>query len=206
MAKFCKSTLVLMLLWPLVGSRAIVSKLKSTKDNGIQRDTPGTIQCPENVPVIDKVERDFGEIYELATHVFEAVVTSQGPPDSNFVFGVNLRLKKCFKGNLKSPQPEHLRMNFTALASDSACMVAAQFSPEKKYIVFAKEIRNLQFWPLATPIEKTKPFAKMLRNLSCKTCGKLARFSYHTISTLLGKKIWNVAVFIGENETRNMFI
>jgi len=152
--------LILLFVWPLVGSKPV--KRSTCLDN-------------PSFQFVDK-EEDLSEIYAAASHVFEAVVTSQSPPDNNFVFGVNLRLRKCFKGKMKSILPEHhLRMNFSLSTSHAtACLVQAKvLMPNKKYIVFAKEVRNRQFWPLMRPVEKTRSLARRLRNLSCKTCGNL---------------------------------
>jgi len=136
-------------VWPLVGGKSV-----------------NTIQC-----------EDLSEVFQTASHVFEAVVLSKSPQASDAGV-VSLKLRKCFKGTIKSYQ---LRMNFSSTLLDSPmekCGIkTTDLLANKKYIVFANEVWKSQFWPLTRPVEKTKLFARKLRHLMCKKCSNV--FTFH---------------------------
>ena len=122
------------------------------------------------------------ELVFAATHVFEAVVTSKSEPDSNLMYGVTLKLKKSLKGDLsKHKNLDYVRMSFLSQHQDTdtvvqgGCAVPAVLEPGKKYIVFAREIRNRQFVPIVSPLPRTKAVIKELKKIICQKCGKLLR-------------------------------
>jgi hypothetical protein len=130
------------------------------------------------------------ELVFASSYVFEAIVISKSQPDLNAIYGVNLRVKKSFKGDLKRGKNlDYVRISFlypgttttTAPVTKSktintstttSCAIPAVLEPGKKYIVFAREIRNRQFVPLSAPVPRTKVLIEELKKVICHKCGK----------------------------------
>jgi hypothetical protein len=90
------------------------------------------------------------------------------------MFGVNFRLRKSFKGDR---QLDYVRLTYYNASSAAPlqtgadeCQVPAVLEPGKKWVVFAREVRNRQFVPVMTPVPRTRALiAELKRTVSPKS-------------------------------------
>ena len=181
LSKIYRSALLIMLLWLLGGTRPVRAKLKKEL-NSSEPLKSAKRQCFSDLNVQHLSSQDLSEIVSASTHIFEASVISKSQPDSNSVFGVNLRLRKTFKGDLlvNGKNLDYVRMSFLTgfqpenelLETGECPAVSAVLEPGKKYLVFSREIRNRQFVPLVAPVPRSKAFIKELKKYICHKCGE----------------------------------
>jgi hypothetical protein len=180
LTKIYRSALLFMLLWLLGGTRPVRAKLKR-EFNSSEPLKPAKRQCFSDLSSQQLSSQDLSDLVAASTHVFEATVISRSQPDPNFAFGVNLRLKKSFKGdlNVNGKNLDYVRMSFHSslpekeVFESGECPVLAVLEPGKKYLVFSREIRNRQFVPLIAPVPRTKAFIKEMKKYICHKCGEL---------------------------------
>ena len=180
LSKKYRSILLIMLLWLLGGTRPVRARQKKEEqfqfsDSNLKS---GKRQC------FHLLNKNLSSSEHLSELVFA----------SNAIYGVNLRVKKSFKGDLKRGKNlDYVRISFshpgtitttitTATAatatsktintSTTSCAIPADLEPGKKYVVFAREIRNRQFVPLSAPVPRTKVLIDELKKVICHKCGK----------------------------------
>ena len=196
LSKKYRSILLIMLLWLLGGTRPVRARQKKEEqfqfsDSNLKS---GKRQCFHLLNKNLSSSEHLSELVFASTNVFEAIVISKSQPDSNAIYGVNLRVKKSFKGDLKRGKNlDYVRISFshpgtitttitTATAatatsktintSTTSCAIPADLEPGKKYVVFARDIRNRQFVPLSAPVPRTKVLIDELKKVICHKCGK----------------------------------
>ena len=187
--KIYRTSLLIMLLWLLGGTKPVRAKL----DRDRRPDKPefesqseaesesGKPRCLAHVDVHNLTAERVAELSAMSTHIFEATVASQSQSDSNGLFGVNFRLKRSFKGDLiNGKHLDYVRMSFLNSSyplpnnASRSCSVAALLKPGKKsYVIFAREIRNRQLVPLISPVPRNKSFVTELKKHTCHKCGKI---------------------------------
>ena len=176
-----------MLLWLLGGTKPVRAKLDrdrprwpDKRDSSAEFEPEsGKLRCLANLDVHNLTVEHVAELSSMATHIFEATVASQSQSDSNGLFGVNFRLKRSFKGDLiNGKNLDYVRMPFLNSSyplpynASRDCSVAASLKPGKKYVIFAREIRNRQLVPLISPVPRNKSFVTELKKHTCHKCGK----------------------------------